>query len=285
MSRTSKLLSSQSRPKKSTVCVRIGCFWLLLLMFGFWVTKINVQNITPDDAQLLPAGQTSSMQQPPETQTPQAAETTPETQETTRQETAPETQETTQQETAPETQETTRRESEVPEPAPTPETQTQQSPPPAGTNGAAAPDSPGVPEDTVARYAGVTMSKAELRELVSVIFLEAGTQSLRGQQAYAEVVLNRVIAKNFPNTVHDVLYQGTGTAVPQFSAVPQIPAAAPTGMQYRAVALALSGPSILPEDVVYCSQAGENKYVWGSIGDLVFCYQYEWARDGSVQVK
>lgn len=284
MLRTSKLFSSQSRPKKRAVPGWAGCFWLILLVLGFWVTKIDVQNITTNEAHLPPAGQTSNLDQP-ETEQPETEQTSPP--ETTQRETPVETQETTPetpqaQETTPETQpeETTQTPETQPEdtrPEETPQTQ----PPDSQQSSTAVPAAPdGAKENPprTARYAGVTMSQEELRELVCVIFLEAGTQSLRGQQAYAEVVLNRVIADNFPDTVHEVLYQGTGTAVPQFSAVPQIPAAVPTGMQYCAVDLALSGPSILPGDVVYCSQTGENRYIWGSIGELVFCYQYEWAR-------
>lgn len=39
---------------------------------------------------------------------------------------------------------------------------------------------------------------------------------------------------------------------------------------------ALYGPSILPADVVFFSQSGENDRVWGKIGGHVFCYAYAW---------
>ncbi len=130
----------------------------------------------------------------------------------------------------------------------------------------------------VARYADVEMSEEELYELVCVVYLESGTQSLRGQQAVAEVILNRVIAGNFPDTVHDVIFQGMESeATLQLSTAPHIGEATPGEDQYLAVEQALYGPSVLPADVVFFSIEGENEYVWGSIEDHVFCYQYPWA--------
>jgi hypothetical protein len=128
---------------------------------------------------------------------------------------------------------------------------------------------------TVERCAGVTMTDAELRDFAAIVRLEAGNQSDAGKQAVAEVILNRVIAGNFPDTVHDVLYRGAGTATPQFSSIGAAAATEPAQEHYDAIFAALRGPSILPADVVYFSRAGENDRVWGIIGDHVFCYQYE----------
>lgn len=129
------------------------------------------------------------------------------------------------------------------------------------------------------RYQDIEISRDELHELASVVLLESSTQSMRGQQAVAEVVLNRVIAHNFPDHVHDVLYDGFGTQAMQFSTAPYIFGAEPTYVQYEAVKQALEGPSVLPEDVVFFSKGGENEYVWEKIEDHVFCYQYPWAMD------
>ncbi|MDR1246115.1 MAG: cell wall hydrolase [Clostridiales Family XIII bacterium] len=128
---------------------------------------------------------------------------------------------------------------------------------------------------TVERYAGVTMTDAELRDFAAIVRLEAGNQSDAGRQAVAEVILNRVIAGNFPDTIHDVLYRGAGTAKPQFSSIGAAAATEPSQEHYDAIFAALRGPSILPADVVYFSRAGENDRVWGVIGDHVFCYQYK----------
>ena len=120
------------------------------------------------------------------------------------------------------------------------------------------------------------MTEAERRELAAVIYLEARGESAEGQQAVAEVVFNRVIHQDFPDSIHGVLHQGEGSAVPQFSTIGHLEWAEPTQAQYDAIDAALYGPSILPDEVVFFSQAGENDRVWGEIGGHVFCYAYGW---------
>lgn len=123
------------------------------------------------------------------------------------------------------------------------------------------------------RYAGITMSDEERRELLAVIYLEAANQSAEGQQAVTEVVLNRVISPDFPDTVHEVIHQDNPV---QFSTAENIGIATPTEAQETALEAALYGESILPADVVFFSRNGENSRVYDTIGDHVFCYGYEW---------
>lgn len=128
----------------------------------------------------------------------------------------------------------------------------------------------------VERYAGITMTEAERDEMAAIIYLEARGEPAEGQQAVAEVILNRVIHQDFPDSVHEVLHQGEGTAVPQFSTIALLETAEPTQEQYDAIDAALYGQSILPNKVVFFSMAGENDRVWGTIGGHVFCYAYIW---------
>lgn len=130
--------------------------------------------------------------------------------------------------------------------------------------------------ELVQRYSSVAMTADERLELAGIIQLEAGNQCAEGQQAVAEVVLNRVISPEFPNTVHDVLHQDEDTPRPQFSTIGNLALADPAAAQYEAIDAALYGPSILPEDVVFFSRNGENDRVWGKIQDHVFCYKYIW---------
>lgn len=130
--------------------------------------------------------------------------------------------------------------------------------------------------ERIPRYAGVCMSEDERREFAAIVFLESANQCAEGQQAVAEVVLNRVISPDFPDTVHDVLHEGEGAAIPQFSTIVKLDSAEPAAAQYAAIDAALYGPSILPEDVVFFSRSGENDRVWGKIQDHVFCYAYIW---------
>lgn len=128
----------------------------------------------------------------------------------------------------------------------------------------------------VERYAGIDMTEGERDELAAIIYLEARGEPAEGQQAVAEVVLNRVIRQDFPDSIHEVLHQGEGTAVPQFSTIALLETAEPTQAQYDAIDAALYGPSILPGEVVFFSRTGENDRVWGKIGGHVFCYAYSW---------
>lgn len=128
----------------------------------------------------------------------------------------------------------------------------------------------------VERYRSICISPNELEEMAAIVFLEAGNQCMDGQQAVAEVILNRVISGDFPDTVHDVIHQGEDSCVPQFSTAAYIDTAEPTSDQYEAIQRALHGPSILPEDVVFFALDAENDRIWGKIGDHVFCRQYIW---------
>ena len=119
------------------------------------------------------------------------------------------------------------------------------------------------------RYPDLQLSEQDTELLVKLIWTEAQGEPFEGQQAIAEVVLNRVAAENFPNTLQGVL-----NAPDQFKAMNQIYAAKPTHIQYEAVRRALNGPYVLPEDVVFFASFAVNKNVWGTIGSHTFCHQW-----------
>ena len=56
-------------------------------------------------------------------------------------------------------------------------------------------------------YSGITISDEEYIELCQIVAAEAQTQSLEGQKAVVEVIFNRVLSPEYPNTVHGVLSQ------------------------------------------------------------------------------
>lgn len=122
---------------------------------------------------------------------------------------------------------------------------------------------------TERRYPDLTLSQQEVDILAKLIYAEAQSEPFEGQQAIAEVVLNRIAAANFPNSLNGVVY-----APDQFLAINQIYAAKPTHIQYEAVRRALEGPYIMPEDVVFFSSGPVNSNVWGSIGNHTFCHQW-----------
>lgn len=125
--------------------------------------------------------------------------------------------------------------------------------------------------ETINRYSDINLTDWEINEMASIIYLEARGECAEGQQAVAEVILNRVLSPQFPNTVHDVLYQKG-----QFSTIKSIQNAAPTEAQYKAICAALYGEPILPMEVVFFATRAENKNIWGRIGNHVFCYAYKW---------
>ena len=123
------------------------------------------------------------------------------------------------------------------------------------------------------RYRAIRLTDTEADTLARVIWLEARGEPFDGQQAVAEVVFNRMLSPEFPDTLDEVIYQEG-----QFSTAERVQSAEPTEVQYIAISTALSGPNILPVEVVFFSQKGENDNVWGTIGGHVFCYPYYWER-------
>lgn len=149
----------------------------------------------------------------------------------------------------------------------------------AGYQGAWVFDKASVPEDITRyfevepeleepRYPDISLSFAERQLLARVVWAEARGESDEGQQAVAEVVLNRLASENFPDRLTDIIY-GEG----QFRTAHQLDKAEPGQAQYRAIERAIYGPYILPEDVVYFATFKTNENVWGTIGGHIFCYE------------
>lgn len=120
------------------------------------------------------------------------------------------------------------------------------------------------------RYPSVDLTFAERQLLARVVWVEARGESAEGQQAVAEVALNRLVSDKFPNTLRDVIF-GEG----QFRSAKFLDDATPGQAQYQAVERALYGPNILPMDVAYFARYAVNNHVWGTIGGHIFCYQDE----------
>lgn len=115
----------------------------------------------------------------------------------------------------------------------------------------------------------ISFTQEEIIELASLVYLEARGESKEGQQAVAEVVLNRVIDEDFPNNIHDVIFD-TKYGV-QFSPYELVPYTTPTEEQYEAVNNALYGNNILDRTVVYFATAPINSDIYITIGNHVFC--------------
>ena len=122
------------------------------------------------------------------------------------------------------------------------------------------------------RYPDVesNLTDSDLELIARVVWAEARGEDLRGQQAVAEVLLNRLNSPNFPNRIHDVVY-GEG----QFRTSWMLDKAKPSQAQYDAIERAIYGPYILPETVVFFAWEKVNDNVWGNIGKHIFCHEFD----------
>ena len=149
-----------------------------------------------------------------------------------------------------------------------------------GFSGAWAFDKNAVPEDPVRyyeedlrgepRYPDIQLSYEEKMLLARVVWAESRGESVEGQQAVAEVVLNRMASDGFPDNLWDVIY-----AEGQFRSTDCLEEATPEQAQFDAIEHAVYGPYVLPENVVYFATYQATDNVWGQIGGHYFCYQIE----------
>jgi N-acetylmuramoyl-L-alanine amidase len=79
----------------------------------------------------------------------------------------------------------------------------------------------GVTVKTTTSQITVGYSQAEIDLISRLVNAEAGGEPYLGKVAVANVVLNRVKSKDFPNTVHGVIYEmyGSNKTIPAFSPV------------------------------------------------------------------
>ena len=134
------------------------------------------------------------------------------------------------------------------------------------------PDDPFIYEPPVRAYAeprynGLVMTEEETHLLAKLIYVEARGESEDGQQAIAEVVLNRYTSGLFGKSL-SAMIQDEDAFVPR----KLLNAAKPTQAQYEAIDRALYGPYVLPKDVLFYGRVRTTDSEWGSIGGHIFCY-------------
>ncbi len=123
------------------------------------------------------------------------------------------------------------------------------------------------PEQKENRYQGYELTDEDIYILASFAWAEARNESEEVQQAVLEVLLNRVVSPEFPNTVRDVIYQGEF-----YDRTEKMQNAQVDFPQYRAVTAAMYGPYVLPEDVYYFSVWETRGESWGKLGSFTFLY-------------
>ena len=104
-------------------------------------------------------------------------------------------------------------------------------------------------------YSGIQISDSEMEELKRIVAAEAQTQSLEGREAVVEVIFNRVLSPEWPNTVHEVLSQKGQFATWRLRNQSWIvPDAAVAAIEY----VLENGRTVLPEGYVYFDTKGTN---------------------------
>lgn len=119
------------------------------------------------------------------------------------------------------------------------------------------------------RYAGIELSQEDKDLMAKLICMEAESEPFEGQQAIAEVILNRLASGNFQSSIKSIIH-----AQGQFAGADRLYLAKPTHTQYEAIDRAFQGPYVLPKEVTFFAGYKVNDHVWGKIGNHYFCYSY-----------
>lgn len=113
---------------------------------------------------------------------------------------------------------------------------------------------------------GNSITQAEIDMLASITYLEAGNQSMAGRRAVVEVILNRVMSEEFPDTIEEVLYQKG-----QFTPASMISSTSGGEKEYLAVrqVLCCQFPILEGERLFFSTSPQKKDYV--QIGAHYFC--------------
>ncbi|WP_161473079.1 cell wall hydrolase [uncultured Oscillibacter sp.] len=127
------------------------------------------------------------------------------------------------------------------------------------------------PEEAVCRYEEVELTEEDAYILACLVYHEARGEPFEGQAAVVEVVFNRCLSDEFPDTVEEVVFQKYGD-VWQFSPAPYLYTAEPSETQYNAVMYAYNAEEpIVPPETVFFSTSPYNEHVTAIIGNHYFC--------------
>ena len=124
------------------------------------------------------------------------------------------------------------------------------------------------PEQPETRYVGYDLPEEDIYTLACLAWVQARNQPEEVQQAVLEVILNRLVSDEYPNTVDKVLWWSE-----TFGSVYYLQNAQPEQTQYDAVTAAMYGPYVLPKDVLYYAPWQTGGDVWGQVGDYWFAYR------------
>lgn len=124
---------------------------------------------------------------------------------------------------------------------------------------------PPQPEYAVPRYPDIAPNDEETELMARLIWSEARSEPFEGQQAVAEVILNRFAIDQGANNIAQILH-GEG----QFHGMDSLYLAHPEQAQYDAISRAVTGPHILPKDIRFFAAAKPTSSTWTTIGNQIF---------------
>ncbi len=115
-------------------------------------------------------------------------------------------------------------------------------------------------------YPGVELTFEEQELLAKLVWAESRGECAEGQQAVAEVVLNRLVSGRFGQSITGVILNPG-----QFRGAEEMDEAEPWQAQYDAIDAARYGKPILDKDVFYFATTALTSQVFDTIGGHVFC--------------
>ena len=122
------------------------------------------------------------------------------------------------------------------------------------------------------RYTGIALTEEETQLLAKLVYVEARGESEEGQQAVAEVVLNRFASGRYGKSFSALIRDED-----QFVPRTLLDKAKPGQAQYEAIDRALYGPYVLPMEVMYYGRTAITENEWGKIGRHIFCYPNDYS--------
>ena len=117
----------------------------------------------------------------------------------------------------------------------------------------------------------IQLTEEEIDLLAKIVWVESRGESVEGQKAVVEVILNRIASEKFPNTLYEVLSQKNPT---QFASWKHRDSARPTEKEYASIYSVLNGEtSILREDTLYFATKKLTRNLDVKIDGHYFCYR------------
>ncbi len=118
---------------------------------------------------------------------------------------------------------------------------------------------------------GITLAEEEVDLLAKILWVEARGESEEGQKAVVEVIFNRMLSEDYPDTLEEVLSQKVPTV--QFASWKLRKTATPTEKEYTSIYEVLNGETdILRDDTCFFATKKLTSDLDMQIGNHYFCY-------------